>query len=1247
MGPGQQEPEPTGEQPEPTGEQPQPTGEQPQPTGEEPSTSDPEEMRLSAVDVDSRLPENMDTIEANRTCEKYILSKKYNTMQELENDNDKTIYFDSIYDNTFYSIVNQHAIEKDTMDAKQFFEFLTINLMETMNLSRENALREAKAIVEEKREVLNGDYAVLVDNDSKRNIIFIRKNNVWTMDEQFKDNFYIESNKIFCNSSKDCISIDDKCLSNPGAQKQNLDKDVEKILESFKMQYDISIEDIKGKINRNYDNSISRLKKVISIRKTLLESYNNILLAFDTIHEEVAIVSPYETLRDTILKIKDFSQKQDFIKRFCINYTRGSVNDESQYWLYCIKTGIKLIPLFMFRLANAYINKMDYVKELDLICAEQGTISDDNNYWVDKHSGYIIRNIEFASDEGYDDQGYKQISRDLLENEYTINLEVNEKSSNPVIQTVMNIIKAITGMAGINLSNHREMIINNVLTIQNSSIPSKQQYEKLISKATKKEGKVKAMPSYEDAYNSSLLILTLSFIVFAIQISIPSIKSKKTFPGCIKSFKGYPLGGEQDKTTMVYIACIANKIKSSIKPWNSILKMSESSIIKKMEAIIDKYIIQNKELGEFLTKKREYLLHNENDSIPEEVKLNRWLSFLPPLVDIKISNENILPLAETFKTTLIETYSKGTKNNIMETVQSKIMYYSNSIIEKIQDIVKKNVPLLKNSNDEPFLENSCCNNIKNAIRYFYENDKSILDLNTSIQYYYSLIDSINTLNKAAILYHPINNKRQLPKTDNTFSEETIYKAFIYHCNFSNNLPISEELRSLCLDKPTDFNNDKSIKDIIETLKSEGKIYNFASLVELINIVNRENIVNIKINYPTLNILETLRITLETDNVSINAIDSLLYDKFLNLLDTFDIKRDDNEELRSMKNYLGKTNLLMKQNILEFIKKTPDLSKLDYDNFTKQLDINIDVNNLKFYQNYIFNFLYVFPNIIINKNINYSAIPNHWELSEIHKTDIFNIMKKYYNNLNTFSHVEEFDLVFNIVRNKCSILMKIVNIILYNKPITIANVKSKIYSIFDEKFVDLFYVYVFYSIIVEFINVTENPVFKLEIGNYDNHEPNLLREKIVHYILEFMNIMGNHNNLLHNSYEKVKEKISHAKEKEKDLITDYLKNLTDEEREIESIFKNNKLEKWSKGLQKGLTQYVKENYDEERENLEKQAIKERKLNINSNVTNMNRELYELDNEEENSRQQEIEDEEYDMGNIPDDDDMDSDYEYDNN
>lgn len=138
-------------------------------------------------------------------------------------------------------------------------------------------------------------------------------------------------------------------------------------------------------------------------------------------------------------------------------------------------------------------------------------------------------------------------------------------------------------------------------------------------------------------------------------------------------------------------------------------------------------------------------------------------------------------------------------------------------------------------------------------------------------------------------------------------------------------------------------------------------------------------------------------------------------------------------------------------------------------------------------------------------------------------------------------------------------------------------------------------------------------------------------------------MNNHSTLISNTYKKIKEKISYSVEKEKNSITDHLKNLTDEEREVNNIFKTGKLESWGAGLQKGLTKYVKDNYDEERIKMENQAIKERKLNQTDNVTDMNREIYKLDLEDEERREADIEDEENDMGNIPDDDDFNSDEE----
>jgi hypothetical protein len=202
---------------------------------------------------------------------------------------------------------------------------------------------------------------------------------------------------------------------------------------------------------------------------------------------------------------------------------------------------------------------------------------------------------------------------------------------------------------------------------------------------------------------------------------------------------------------------------------------------------------------------------------------------------------------------------------------------------------------------------------------------------------------------------------------------------------------------------------------------------------------------------------------------------------------------------------------------------------------------------------------------------------------------------------------------------------------------------KINSIFDEKVVVLFYNYIFYTLYNELLTINEDTEFILELQNLqiNDYVKDEFMKNSVNYILEYSSIMNNHYALINNGYKKIKDKINMAKEKEKDLITDFLKNLSDEEREIENILKNNKLEKWNKGMQKGITQYVKENYDEEREALEKQAIKEKKLQQNNNVTAMNKELYDLAMDEQTFNDEAIDAEEYSMDNIPDDDDFDYD------
>jgi len=72
------------------------------------------------------------------------------------------------------------------------------------------------------------------------------------------------------------------------------------------------------------------------------------------------------------------------------------------------------------------------------------------------------------------------------------------------------------------------------------------------------------------------------------------------------------------------------------------------------------------------------------------------------------------------------------------------------------------------------------------------------------------------------------------------------------------------------------------------------------------------------------------------------------------------------------------------------------------------------------------------------------------------------------------------------------------------------------------------------------------------------------------------------------------KILKSKESEKQEITDGLAMLTEDEREVENILKNNKLEKWGIGLQKSLFSYDQDAYDNERMMTQQKIIQKNTL-----------------------------------------------------
>ena len=120
----------------------------------------------------------------------------------------------------------------------------------------------------------------------------------------------------------------------------------------------------------------------------------------------------------------------------------------------------------------------------------------------------------------------------------------------------------------------------------------------------------------------------------------------------------------------------------------------------------------------------------------------------------------------------------------------------------------------------------------------------------------------------------------------------------------------------------------------------------------------------------------------------------------------------------------------------------------------------------------------------------------------------------------------------------------------------------------------------------------------------------LKQKTAELLVAYMDIFRNEKDTIDVTYEDIQDRIFKLKEREKDMVTDRLKAMTDEGRDVDTILKISKLagteNDYSKGLKKGLTVYDKDFYEEEqkmRDELEKAERKIRKKNRDATDENI--------------------------------------------
>lgn len=1253
-------------------------------------------------------------------CARRYLSKKYDSLTALQKDNNvDELYFDNEYDDTPYDILKKYKDEQKKMLPENFVDYLAENLIQKHDCPPEVAKELASTLIAGKKIIRDDDYAILelkpklpsnIDinalNDKEKAEIEVEANirtkiqyyrrlkNNWIHDDIIDENSFLDTNTLFCNVSKECFKNTRNNICEPVDNAEHRMKELmkKKMLNEFDKRYTINVEELEKQIEKNieyYLNMLSKTRRLIEIKEYKANNLSYELGKLST-NEEI-IESPYIHLRDMIMSQSDFSKKQTDIVRFFEKFCREPMMQELKehaQWKYCKDTNTKLLPKFIYELAIEFVNGADYERRLAEICHSNGILSDDGDSIVDKYSGFIIRKRDFTTEEGFDEAGFRITTHSIIEKDLgTVFLEkIGKIDDRPIFENALsemiyNVFSSIASNIDIPIEGISEFILRTSTELIEKTIKTKDFYEGESAKILKEKGKKRA--PYKKYRNELIIIIISSLLFISIQTAIPSFQAKKTFAGCVRSLTGFPMSGVEDITGIQYIACVLNKMKikndDNIEPWDGIKNSNVDILSKQLKEYIEKVVLKRNDVVELYVKKREYLLVTPEIQESREHSITKWVHFLPPVVDYSVSNttRNISP---DFKREFLELLRKGSKDqhNDFNIIKSRASKFGYLIIENINHIVKAKDLLLKTSSKIPFMENACCNentNLTNPISYFIHEDENIKVIIHNTNQLSLMINDLKLLSKASILYHPYQTGIKYPEVPICHLEENIYNAFIKYCNFDRNLPIPEEYKSICNEKPANYSSLWTLQEKVEFLKKNGKRYTVENLNQLMKLVNQKNIITIpmKEQFSKVDVMKDLIDKLDLNNCGV--IDDKLREHVHKVMDKFNPKvmmDMDSDELQDLKEYLYTTNDLLYRNIMDFFKRYGNINNTKYNNLsiflaslTKWNTVNNNLDGNLYYdeeiyavsqyiQNAVYSMSKVFPSIILN-NSTHNTVPEHWGLFPNDENKVNIIIKNYYDVIEKFKN----DAVISRLLMEATTNLVDLNIFTQNIPIITPIIKNNIsfHSLFDKKTIYALLLYSFYSVISEYICLSDdNDLLRIDIENFkqsrrekkiennipstslqgksENLDENLeeyeddleekeivvgnkkaLRERVCELLLAFLDIEEKNKKAINFSYSDISHLVKRSKNKEKQSIIDSFEGMTIETRRVENQLKQYKIGRWNVGMQKGLVHYDGETNDRESNDLFAQLKKDIEEGETDVISEFTMDIYGLKNTNE--------------------------------
>jgi hypothetical protein len=1119
-----------------------------------PKTEEDEKMEKSVVKAPTGMPK---------------VVKEYQSEDDLKADNGVAeLLCDKQYDDTPYFIKQTIPPLDETMDVSTYKEYLREVLMFQYDCGDFVTDTLLDAIVHEKRRVYKDELAVIrLENKKfayykystdKLEWKFFKSSDIPPLVPSVPD----PSDNKWLNK---CVESLIEKRTNHFLKKiaeNNPNVKYEDILERYQV-LSVRNKSLHAYIDEITDEYMKRSRLLSRFNHLQRMKTNDVVFKMSKLERELmkqqiasgtqVIQSPHLQLVYFIQSIDDLQSRSECIRNFKAKFCREAIPPENKFWYYCRDTSAKLLPTAIYEIALAAKESTTvYRATIDRICRSQGIINDDGNAFIDKHSGFFLRKIDDVENVEYDEHDRVIFAAAPLEP------EVEEEGEEPVAEMsekdkfVHEIVKRFQSVMGFESSSldvafvvrFTSEIMEKYTDVYNN-ITSVAKYNEML---VAQKADVTKQPSFETFMKINHITITSLVLLIAIQTAVPrvSLKMEKTnvkncVQTCIASLNAYPFVEDQTKIEGIQcMLCVAKVVGASfyINPKffkEPVMKFYLQKILglKKTNNILEielRYRIA-REYAQVMIPWGHPSAVNRiavEDAI-QDAKIiphsaTRWPDFMPPLVPFR---------ADTPDTTNACTMRGSAR---------LITYY---IVQRIQDMVRRETPLLSTLSNIPFLQNACCNDgtkLVTPLEYFNKDTEFDNALKCAMKMS-TLQRKLEFISKPSMFYyigsHPVIAE------PNELSTHLKYRAIFHYAEFHTNrlpnflLPLKDKLQ-----KPEGYNATDSIELNISRA-SDTLVKNHMDIFE--------------------EVMKRIRVRGQIEPVAAAS--------------TVEEEEEPKQDTESQVKLFDKQKTYIMYNVVKpFFEKNhatiqdAENARVIFITSLNTLTAGETIERVKFIQNCIYFMTRMVPAVVCHIDTlqndlirtNDDLMPEQWGLFAHHKNQIQSallaewrpVLSRYNKNQIIMERMLEMDMDDKTFIQKCNDV--------YTKCVVSPPQKYTVEEL--HKWVSLG----LYQVIDLYIKLSCSPTDTFKWCSAGQSNEQILdmstQEKINKTVYDMLHdIISNFNETnktVSLDYASIRSKMLAVRTKEKESITNKFKKLSNEDRRVMNLYKKYKLEEWN-------------------------------------------------------------------------------------